>query len=156
MWIYKNTKDNKARFILGEEGENLLVCFGVNASTAEPENLDPTLTIVRNRSKENSFSGWVMLNLYPQRATNPSDMHQELDKVIHKKNLDSIKQVFNKRSDVVVWAAWGGLINERLINDNYYFFSTTIKTPFIETKEKGERELSGRQNPLRLSIYESI
>jgi len=32
MWIYKNTSDNSARFVLGESGKKPLICFGINAS----------------------------------------------------------------------------------------------------------------------------
>jgi len=112
-WIYENTTDNKARFILGEKGGNPLVCFGVNSSTAKPGALDPTLTRVRNRAIADNFNGWIMLNLYPQRATKPQDIHQEKKSNLHKKNLYWINKIFLKYPNVTVWAAWGGLINER-------------------------------------------
>lgn len=37
-----------------------------------------------------------MLNIYPQRATNPNNMHKEIDKKIHKRNLEFIKSLFLK------------------------------------------------------------
>jgi len=113
MWIYENTDDNSARFVLGEKGRNPLVCFGINCSTAEPKNLDATLTRVRNQSVAQEFDGWLMLNLYPQRATNPEAMHKELDKALHKRNLKCVKEIFLEHSNVTVWAAWGGNIMRR-------------------------------------------
>jgi len=113
-WIYENTDDNKTRFVLGEKGSKPLVCFGVNSSTAEPDDLDPTLTIVRNQSVAKKFKGWIMLNLYPQRATNPEDMDQELDRSAHKKNLDCIKKIFLEHPNATIWAAWGCNITRRV------------------------------------------
>lgn len=113
MWIYKNNDDNSVRFILGEDGKSPLVCFGVNPSTAEPDKLDNTLRSVRNNSLRRNYDGWIMFNLYPQRATNPRKLHLELDKDIHRKNLAHIKNVFCSNPKLTVWAAWGGLIEKR-------------------------------------------
>lgn len=114
MWIYKNNDDNSVRFILGEDGKSPLVCFGVNPSTATPEKLDRTLVQVQKTAKKNKeFDGWIMLNVYPQRATNPGKLHLELDKDIHRKNLAHIKDVFCSNPKLTVWAAWGGLIEKR-------------------------------------------
>jgi hypothetical protein len=45
-WLYENNEDNSARFVLGQvlnpTGRTLL-CFGINPSTACPENLDSTI-----------------------------------------------------------------------------------------------------------------
>jgi len=46
-WLYSKTSDNKARFLLGEKGNKTLICIGINPSTAEPDNLDRTLTVVK-------------------------------------------------------------------------------------------------------------
>ncbi len=39
-WIYENDQDNQIRYVLGTRGENPLLCFGINPSTAKPNNLD--------------------------------------------------------------------------------------------------------------------
>ncbi len=39
-WIYEHSEDNAYRYILGTQGNNPLICFGVNPSTACPEKLD--------------------------------------------------------------------------------------------------------------------
>lgn len=113
MWIYKNKKDNSARYILGEHGKKPLVCFGINPSTAEPDNLDNTLRSVRNNSIRKNYDGWIMFNLYPQRATLPNNLHPKLDQEIHQENLLHIKDIFSTYGDLTVWAAWGGLIEKR-------------------------------------------
>jgi hypothetical protein len=113
MWIYRNTRDNKARFVLGQKGDRPLICFGVNPSTAIPGNLDLTLKQVQRKSVQNGFDGWIMLNLYPQRATFPRNLDTTLIKKLHKTNLQMIKGIFSKRADLIAWAAWGGLIQKR-------------------------------------------
>ncbi|MCF7894402.1 MAG: DUF1643 domain-containing protein, partial [Candidatus Omnitrophica bacterium] len=57
--------------------------------------------------------GWIMLNLYPQRATDPNNLHQSLDTKIHKINLKHIEKVFQNNPKPAVWAAWGNLITRR-------------------------------------------
>ena len=118
-WLYKNTKNNEARFLLGEideekinQDKKIIVCIGINPSTAEPNNLDNTLTIFQKFSKENNFHSWCMLNVYPQRATNPNDMHEEIDKKIHLKNLQEIQKFLGDKK-CLVWCAWGTIIEKR-------------------------------------------
>lgn len=133
-WIYENNADNSARFVLGEAGENPLICVGVNPSTAEPDKLDPTLRNVKGWAKRLGYDGWMMLNLYPQRATNPKDLHDKtqveyIDRFAkatgHKvqnlepssdiidSNISCWGRLFEKYYWVTVWAAWGTLIEKR-------------------------------------------
>lgn len=110
-WLYSNSPDNKTRYILGKSGDNPLVCIGVNPSTAEPENLDPTLRQVKARALSLGYDSWIMINLYPQRATNPDDIDADLNHEIHQKNLEEIKRHLPSNCDI--WAAWGTLIEKR-------------------------------------------
>ena len=64
--------DDTERFILGESGANPIICFGINPSTANDIKYDPTILKIRKIASENNCDGWIMLNLYPQRATNPN------------------------------------------------------------------------------------
>ena len=73
-WIYFNTLDNKARFVLGKKGKKTLLCIGTNPSTATPSKLDNTLKTVKRFSKDLEYDSWIMLNIYPQRATNPNNL----------------------------------------------------------------------------------
>jgi hypothetical protein len=111
-WIYEHTPGNKARFVLGEPGENNLICFGINPSTAEPGNLDPTLTRVKKIAQLKGFDGWIMLNIYPQRATDPNGMDAMLNIDYHDANLDHINRIFSQHKGTA-WAAWGTLIGKR-------------------------------------------
>ncbi len=53
-WLYEHSGDGTARFLLGTQGENPLVFFGVNPSTARPGALDPTVRRVA-RFRNNQF-----------------------------------------------------------------------------------------------------
>jgi len=111
-WIYTNTTDNKARFLLGEKGDRTLICIGINPSTAEPENLDNTLTAVRRFANDLGYDSWLMLNVYPQRATDPNNLHFEADQVLHRQNLVAVESVL-EHGKADIWAAWGTLIKKR-------------------------------------------
>lgn len=111
-WLYQNNEKNTARFILGNV-KAPLICFGVNPSTAEPQSLDPTMKSVEKITKGNDFTGWVMLNLYPQRATDPNHMDERLDENLHKENLLHIESLFRIYPKSTLWAAWGASISKR-------------------------------------------
>ena len=110
-WIYDHDEP-LSRYSLGQEGDNPLVCFGVNPSTAVPGNLDPTVASVERFAVEQGYDGWLMFNLYPQRATNPNEMHREMLADLHQKNVAAIEQLIAGKS-LDVWCAWGTLIEKR-------------------------------------------
>ncbi|GHT78019.1 hypothetical protein FACS1894104_0570 [Actinomycetota bacterium] len=83
-----------------------MICFGINPSTAEPNNLDPTLTRVSKYAITNGFDSWIMLNIYPQRQTNPQDMHSQLNEEWHKENVEHISNLLAGKN-YTIWAAWG-------------------------------------------------
>ena len=88
------------------------MCFGINPSTARPNDLDNTLKSVERIAKRAGFDGWIMLNVYPQRATNPNDLHGVLQEDIHAKNVKHIERVLVEYNATIL-AAWGTLINKR-------------------------------------------
>lgn len=111
-WLYENTPDNSARFVLGTIGDNPLVCFGVNPSTAEPGNLDETVDRVMRVAASNDFDSFIMLNVYAQRATKPKDLHRQLHSELKDENERKIAAVVDGRS-LHLWAAWGHNIERR-------------------------------------------
>ena len=111
-WVYIQSEDSLNRFLLGTKGEKTLLCCGVNPSFASPEDLDPTMRNVEAHAKQLGYDSYIMINLYPMRATNPKDMHKEMDEAIVKKNLEVIESVL-KNGKCDIWAAWGTLIMTR-------------------------------------------
>ena len=111
-WLYRRTSDNAARFVLGTPGDRPLVCFGINPSTAAPGALDRTVARVARAAEQHGFDSFVVLNVYPQRATKPRDIHLRLQPELQRANEQHIADVIGGRN-VTVWAAWGALIDVR-------------------------------------------
>jgi hypothetical protein len=112
-WIYDHDEP-LSRYSLGQAGSNPLICFGVNPSTAKPGDLDPTVASVARYAKAQGYDGWLMFNLYPQRATNPDKMHKHFQKQIHDKNVEAIHKLLKDLpNNLDVWCAWGTLIEKR-------------------------------------------
>lgn len=105
--------DDTERFILGESGANPIICFGINPSTANDIKYDPTILKIRKIASENNCDSLVMLNLYPQRATNPNDMHKKADNDLKIKNYEVIRSVFNIYPNALTLASWGNAIEKR-------------------------------------------
>lgn len=114
-WHYSKTEDNSSRFTLGPKISDgrILYCFGINPSTAHPEKLDNTVSSVKRIASRHSFDAFLMLNLYPQRATNPKDMHDEMNREIHELNLIEIDKILALNKDPTILVAWGTIIKMR-------------------------------------------
>ncbi len=112
-WTYITNNDNTARYTLGKLGNSLLIFIGINPSTAKPDDLDRTVARVENFAVANEFDGWLMLNVYPQRATNPRDIHQECDIVLHKEHMAAVRYFLENHINFKVCAAWGTEIDRR-------------------------------------------
>lgn len=111
-WIYQHNADNSARFVLGTVGANPLVCFGINPSTAVPNKLDRTVSRVSKFATSNGYDSWVMLNVYPQIATNPDGLHPDFLPELKAENERQISEVLEDGPQSLL-AAWGGLITKR-------------------------------------------
>jgi len=109
--LYTNSEDNKCRYVLGIKGKNSLIFFGINPSTAEPGKPDMTIKKIEKLAKKNNYDSWIMLNIYPQRATNPKDLDENINEDIHKENIKVIQSIINENSTIV--AAWGDSITKR-------------------------------------------
>lgn len=109
-WIYEHSAD--ARFVLGTVGDNPLVCFGINPSVAVPNSLDQTVRRVKGLAASSGFDSWTMLNVYPQIATAPEEMHPVLDPELKLENERQIEKLIDGRP-LTLLGAWGGLIRSR-------------------------------------------
>lgn len=78
--------------------------IGLNPSTADENQLDPTLRRIAAFSKRENFDGFIMTNLFAWRDTTPSGMKAAVDP-IGRLN-DHWIQESAKQCDTVV-AAWG-------------------------------------------------
>lgn len=113
IWLYKYGNSNSLRFILGKKGENPLFVIGLNPSTADHTKLDPTANSINRIATNNGFDSWVILNLFPLRATDPYALPTSIDLAKHEQNLNSIRHIFQRNRNPTIWAAWGNLIEVR-------------------------------------------
>ena len=106
--------DAQNRFALYQiEGKRNLYVIGLNPSTANKEHGDPTMKKVLGFARHNGFDGYVMLNIYPQRATNPNDLHLACNNQLHQTNLSVIKKLVEKEKYIEILFAFGDNISKR-------------------------------------------
>ena len=116
-WLYVPDFYTEYRYVLGTRGRRPVICVGINPSTAEPDNLDPTLASVARIAGSNGFDSWLMFNVYPQRATRPDDMDRLRNGHLHAENRKAFRTLLELAcacgEKPVVWAAWGAIIEKR-------------------------------------------
>ena len=105
--------DDRGRFALGTRGRRSLVVFGVNPSTACEDVPDQTINRVESFAARLGFDSWLMLNLYPQRTTNPRGLHKQRDDALHLQNLEAIEDALRDTAAFTLCAAWGLTITRR-------------------------------------------
>ena len=115
-WLYVPDFYTEYRYILGVKGNDPLICIGINPSTAAPDDLDNTLKSVERIANGNGYDGWMMFNVYAQRATDPDDMDRVLNERLHRENMAAFEYILSSVGEghsPAVWAAWGTIIEKR-------------------------------------------
>lgn len=105
--------NNKTRYALIQEGQKTIFVIGLNPSTANESSPDPTMQFTMRIAEYNGYDGFIMLNLYPLRATKPKDLPKDCDIELHKQNLYEIENLLKSRENVDVWLAFGNGICKR-------------------------------------------
>jgi len=85
--------------------ENAILWIGLNPSTADESQLDPTLRRIKGYSIREGFNCFYMANLFGFRSTDPSGL-REVDDPTGEGNDAAILQAAGKCKMIV--AAWGG------------------------------------------------
>lgn len=111
--IVKMVGDEHIRYSLTNKGANPLIVFGINPSTADKGKPDPTMRRVMGFAERYGFDSFVMLNVYPLRATNPAALPQECDAALHAANINEIVNVVSSHPCAPILLAYGGNINSR-------------------------------------------
>ena len=104
---------SNVRYVLKKEGQKMLVVIGVNPSKATENISDPTMTKIIGFAKYNGFDGFIMLNLYPQRCTNPNGLDKEINTEMHNENLKYIASEISNIESPHVLLAYGDTIERR-------------------------------------------
>ena len=109
---YIINSDNTVRYVLGKYNRRPLIVFGINPSIATAEKNDSTISIVERVAQIRGCDGYLMLNLYPLRATNiEKGFPEKHDKDVCELNYRYIKERISKGDEIV--AAWGTHIFDR-------------------------------------------
>ncbi len=105
--------DAVVRYALVQEGKRTLFVLGLNPSTADATQPDPTMQSVLRIAEFNGFDGFIMINLYPLRATFPKDLPKAYDETLHQSNLAKLRDLLEGRDNVEVWLAYGDNVEYR-------------------------------------------
>lgn len=89
------------RYLLENKGNNQLMVIGLNPSTASDSEPDNTMRRIMGFAENNGFDGFLMMNLYPQRCTNPKNLDKQLNEQIHNENLKVIRKAAEKAAEKV-------------------------------------------------------
>jgi hypothetical protein len=127
---YKINSNNTCRFVLVSSGKKTLFVVGLNPSTADDKKPDRTIRRVMGFAKDNGFDSFVMLNLYPQRATKPTDLDKQIDLQILNENIDEIQNIISEIPNPTILAAWSATISVRR------YFKECIQQLNEATKDK--------------------
>ena len=112
--ICQPLNDSDKRFMLGKSGAIELLAIGLNPSTANEDKLDPTSRNIQTIASNNGCDGWWLVNLYPQRTSNPKNLPKKINKDLAKQNIDFIRRLLNNDSYSIskVLSCWGNHIKD--------------------------------------------
>ena len=114
-WVYLG--DNLKRYLLGQPSDKNILIFGVNPSTATPQQPDPTIKkVLKILDKHFNGYGWIMMNIFPQVTPNPQDLIY--DQNLESENLQVLDFVCKKFTIEKIWCAWGNLIDSKVFLHN--------------------------------------
>ncbi|MCW6662857.1 DUF1643 domain-containing protein [Aerococcaceae bacterium NML190073] len=96
------------RFLLGRLGANPLVAVCMNPSAASEAYSDRTINRIITASERLGKDGWIVVNVYPERATNAALLEQ-FNPALAEQNCAIIIDFLQANRIDEVWGAWGDL-----------------------------------------------
>lgn len=88
-----------------DEAKPLAMFIGLNPSTANESDNDPTVKSVGRICKHNGYGGFYMMNCFPYISTDPAKLKDGLTLDTNTKNIEKLKEIGYACKDVVF--AWG-------------------------------------------------
>ena len=133
--------DEKARYVLWTDGDNPLICFGINPGDPAKEKSGNTIKALSEKAQREKFDSWIMLNVYPQCEPNVNNLHLESCEVLKEVNLKQISKVLNEvkgRSSqpLTIWAAWGATMGDK----KRRYLQETLRDMVVDLKLDDEKE----------------
>lgn len=113
-----NPAETTHRFVLGNTSRASpdappLIAICMNPSYADHGQADKTVNRLIRASIEHGYAGWVMLNLYPERSTDPASL-SAFDPALSTANCAVIEPIFKQYRATEALGAWGGLKHKTL------------------------------------------
>ena len=151
--IYSNARDDAWRYTLGRSGRRPLYAIGLNPSTATREKSDTTVAKVERVARRHGYDGFVMLNLYPVRATDFNELARRADARAFSENVERIEAAILADARPVVWAAWGQSILARsFFVDAVVELLSRLGEPRVSWRHFGKLTAAGHpRHPSRLN-----
>lgn len=94
------------RFVLGKKGKNPLVAICMNPSAAQETSSDRTINKIIKVSRELGMEGWMVFNIYPERATDANSM-DAFKQDLSDENIREVRNYLVENKINEVWGAWG-------------------------------------------------
>ena len=88
-----------------DESKPLVMFIGLNPSTANEADDDPTIKSVCRIAKTNGYGGVYMMNCFPYVSTDPTKLKDGLTLETNTNNVEKLKEIGARCKDVVF--AWG-------------------------------------------------
>lgn len=130
------SKDREYRYVLSriwDETKPMVMIIGLNPSTADETEDDPTIGRCISFSKSWGYGGVYMLNLFAFRATQPSDMFEALTPIGSEN--DNFIEMYAKKVDKII-CAWG---NDGVYKDRSHYIQKKITNLFyLKMNQTGE------------------
>ncbi len=106
--------DKNKRFLLGKKGTAELLAIGLNPSTANEAQLDPTSRNIEKIANKNGCDGWWLVNLYPKRTSKPTNLPKKPNAKLTQENLFFIENLFQDPNFNIVKAlcCWGNHVKD--------------------------------------------
>lgn len=155
--VYMIGDADKVRFLLYKKGKQVLFAFGINPSTANERKPDNTIRRIMGFAEREGFDGFAMLNVYPQRCTNPNHLHTVCEKNLHKKNLGIIVDIMEHHQNPTILVAFGNLINKRkYLKDCFQEIATALRPYNPKWKQIGDLTKAGNPRHPLMAKYQPI
>jgi len=107
--------NKQKRFLLGKRGKSILLAVGLNPSTANENKLDPTSRNIETIAKLNGCDGWLLINLYPLRTSNPKNLPKRVNsKLAYENEAFIISLIQNTGFNIKkILFCWGNYLEKR-------------------------------------------
>lgn len=107
--------DKQKRFLLGKRGKSTLLAVGLNPSTADENELDPTSRNIETIAKLNGCDGWLIINLYPLRTSNPKKLPKRVNSKLTYENEKFIRNLIQNNGFNItkILFCWGNYLERR-------------------------------------------